>query len=104
MSVMFVYATASDAVEAKRIGRAVVEERLAACANVIEHLSSVYWWQGEVQEASEAALVLKTTAARVDALVTRIKALHSYDCPAIVALPVATGFAGFLDWVGSETR
>jgi periplasmic divalent cation tolerance protein len=104
MTVMFVYATASDAAEAKRIARSVVEERLAACANVMERVSSVYWWQGEVQEAGEAALILKTTAERVEALIARIKALHSYDCPAVVALPVATGLPGFLDWVGKETR
>jgi periplasmic divalent cation tolerance protein len=104
MTVMFVYATASDAAEAKRIARRVVEERLAACANVIDRVSSVYWWQGDVQEAGEAALILKTTAERAEALIARIKALHSYDCPAVVALPVAAGFAGFLDWVGQETR
>lgn len=103
MSVMFVYATASDAAEARRIARSVVEERLAACANVLERVSSVYWWEGRVQEAAEAALVLKTTAGRVEALIARLKALHSYDCPAIVALPVAAGLPGFLDWVAAET-
>lgn len=104
MTVMFVYATAGDAAEAKRIARAVVEERLAACANIIERVSSVYWWQGEVQEAGEAALILKTSAARVETLIARIKALHSYDCPAVVALPVVAGLPGFLDWVTAETR
>jgi periplasmic divalent cation tolerance protein len=104
MSVMFVYATAGDAAEAKRIARRVVEERLAACANVIERVSSVYWWQGEVHEAGEAAIVLKSTGERVDALIARIKALHSYDCPAVVAIPVAAGFPGFLEWVAAEAR
>ena len=104
MTVMFVYATAADAAEAKRIGRAVVEERLAACANVIERVSSVYWWEGKVQETAEAALILKTSGTRVEALIARIKMLHSYDCPAIVALPVAAGFPGFLDWVTAETQ
>ena len=104
MTIMFVYATAGDAAEAKRIARSVVEERLAACANIVEHVSSVYWWQGRVQEAGEAAFILKTTAERVEALIARIKALHSYDCPAIVALPVAKGFPGFLDWVATEAR
>jgi periplasmic divalent cation tolerance protein len=104
MSVMFVYATAGDADEARRIGRAVVEERLAACANVIDGMKSIYWWQGAVQEGNETVLILKTTEARVEALISRIKSLHSYDCPAIVALPIVAGLQGFLDWIGAETR
>lgn len=104
MPVMFVYATAGDASEAQRIGRAVVEERLAACANIIDGMSSVYWWQDAVQEAKEAVLILKTTDDRLGALIARIKDLHSYDCPCIEALPVVAGNQRFLDWVVSETH
>lgn len=104
MPVMFVYATASDAAEAQRIGRAVVEERLAACANVIDGVCSIYWWQDAVQEAGEAVLVLKTTDDRLGALITRVKDLHSYDCPCIEALPVVAGNQGFLDWVANEMQ
>jgi len=104
MPVMFVYATAGDATEALSIGRAVVEERLAACANVIDGMRSVYWWQGAVQEADEAVLVLKTTDDRLGALIARVRALHSYDCPCIEALPVVAGNQGFLDWVVRETH
>jgi len=104
MAVMFVYATAGDRTEALAIGRAVVEARLAACANVIDGMRSVYWWQGKVEEANEAVLILKTTADRLPALIARVKALHSYDCPCIEALPVAEGFAPFLDWVAQETH
>jgi periplasmic divalent cation tolerance protein len=104
MAVMFVYATAGDAAEALRIGRAVVEERLAACANVLPQMRSVYWWEGAVQESDEAVLVLKTTEARLAALVERVKALHPYGCPCIEALPVQGGYAPFLDWVAQETQ
>jgi periplasmic divalent cation tolerance protein len=104
MPVMFVYATAGDAAEALRIGRAVVEERLAACANVIDGMQVVYWWEGAVQEAGEAVLILKTTDDRLGALIARIRDLHSYDCPCIEALPVVAGNQGFLDWVASETH
>jgi periplasmic divalent cation tolerance protein len=104
MTVMFVYATASDAEEASRIARAVVEERLAACANIIERIHSIYWWQDTVQDADEAALILKTTEERLGQLIARIKALHSYDCPCIEAIPVAQGHPAFLDWVAQETR
>jgi periplasmic divalent cation tolerance protein len=104
MAVMVIYVTASDASEARRIGRTLVEERLAACANILASMSSLYWWEGKVQEASEAVLILKTTEARLEALLTRVKALHSYDCPCIEAWPVAAGHAPFLEWVAQETH
>lgn len=104
MPVMFVYVTASDGAEASRIGRAVVEERLAACANVLPGMRSIYWWEGAVQEAGEAVLILKTTEDRLLALIERVKELHSYDCPCIEAIPVAAGHQGFLDWVARETH
>ncbi|HXZ02023.1 MAG TPA: divalent-cation tolerance protein CutA [Stellaceae bacterium] len=101
---MFVYVTAGDAEEARRIGCAVVEARLAACANVIAGMRSVYWWQGKVTEGEEAVLILKTTGERLDALMARVKELHSYDCPCIEALPVVAGHQPFLDWVVQETQ
>ncbi len=104
MGVVFVYATAADAAEAKRIGRAAVEERLAACANIIDPMTSIYWWDGKLQEAAEAVLILKTTDDRLAALIDRVKALHSYDCPCIEALPVANGYGPYLDWVARETQ
>jgi periplasmic divalent cation tolerance protein len=104
MTVMVVYVTASDASEARRIGRTLVEERLAACANILASMSSIYWWDGKVQEASEAVLILKTVAVGLDALVRRVKALHSYDCPCIEAWPVAAGYRPYLDWVAQETH
>jgi periplasmic divalent cation tolerance protein len=104
MPVMFVYATAGDPAEALRIARTVVEERLAACANVIDGMRSVYWWDGAVQEAGEAVLILKTTDDRLGALIGRVKDLHSYDCPCIEALPVMAGNQRFLDWVVNETH
>jgi periplasmic divalent cation tolerance protein len=104
MAVMFVYATAGDRAEAIRIGRAAVEARLAACANVIDGMRSIYWWQGKVEEAKEAVLILKTTEDRVAALIAQVKALHSYDCPCIEALSVVDGHPAFLDWVAQETH
>ncbi len=103
MNVVFVYVTAGDAEEAQRIGRTVVSERLAACANVLPGIASIYWWEGAVQEGSEAVLILKTTESRVAALVARVKALHSYDCPCIEVLPVMAGHAPYLEWVARET-
>lgn len=101
---MFVYVTVGDAAEAQRIGGEAVEARLAACANVIAGMRSIYWWQGRLAEGEEAVLILKTTEDRLEALMARVKELHSYDCPCIEALPVVAGHQPFLDWVAQETR
>jgi len=103
MAVMFVYVTASGADEAERIGRAVVSERLAACANMLAPVRSIYWWQGALEDSTEAALILKTTRARLPDLIARVKALHSYECPCIEALEVADGNPDFLAWIARET-
>lgn len=103
MAVMFVYATAADAAEAERIGRAIVTERLAACANILPAMRSIYWWQGKIEDGTEAVLILKTTRARLPELIARVRALHSYDCPCIEAIEVADGNPEFLAWVERET-
>ncbi len=99
----FVYVMAASPAEARRIGRAAVGERLAACANILPGLRSIYWWEGKVAEGRETVLVLKTRAARLDALIARVRALHSYECPAIVALPIVAGSKPYLDWIAAET-
>jgi len=103
MEAYFVYVTVADADEAERIARTVVEERLAACANMLGATESVYWWEGKVCEGDEVALVLKTSNSRKDELVNRIRQLHSYDCPCIVCLPIAGGNPDFLQWIKTET-
>ena len=103
MPVMFVYVTAADADEAKNIGRQLVQEQLAACANILPGATSIFRWQGKLEEASEAVLILKTTEQKLEQLIDRAKALHSYDCPCIEALPVVEGNRDFLEWVVRET-
>jgi periplasmic divalent cation tolerance protein len=89
---------------AAEIARALVSERLAACGNVVPGLRSIYRWEGKVQEDEEALLVLKTTRARFDALRARVLALHPYDVPEVIALPVEAGSAAYLQWIAAETR
>ena len=103
MDVFFVYVTAANEAEAERIAKTVVEERLAACANLLGAIRSVYWWEGKVCEGTEVALVFKTSDERKTALIDRIKELHSYDCPAIACLPITDGNPDFLEWIVSET-
>ena len=98
----FVYMTAGLPEEARAIGRVLVTERLAACANVLPGMTSIYWWEGAAQEDSEAVLIAKTTAALVDRLAARVAELHSYDCPCVVALPIVGGHRPYLDWVAEE--
>ena len=99
MSVVSVYAVFADAEEAERIGRAMVEERLAACINILGPVRSIYRWQGAIQSADEVAAILKTRHDRVDALMTRIAGLHSYDVPCIVTWPVDKLLGAYADWV-----
>lgn len=104
MDTCLVYITASGPEEARRIGRALVAARLAACANVYSAISSIYWWEGEVQEDTEAVLIAKTRKELVPALSNKVRDLHSYDCPCVVALPLVDGNPDFLDWIETETR
>ena len=104
MSVIAVYATFADVDEALRIGRIVVEERLAACINVLAPCTSIYVWEGAVEQADEAPALLKTTIDRVDALIARVAELHSYDVPAVVALPIDRLATSFGDWLESTLR
>jgi periplasmic divalent cation tolerance protein len=100
---MFVYITTSSRTEALSIGRAVVGERLAACANVLDGMTSIYWWEQSLQEDGEASLILKTRGDLIERLTARVRELHSYACPCVVAMPIASGNPGYLDWVFQET-
>ena len=104
MSESFVYMTASDAAEATRIGRALVEERLVACVNILNDMRSIYWWQGQVETSAEVVLIAKTRTELVEPLIARVKSLHSYECPCVIALPIAAGNPDYLAWIQSETR
>ena len=90
--------------EAYRLGKTAVEEGLAACANVLPDMRSVYRWHGKVEEASEAVLILKSTEAQSDALTHRIRALHGAELPCVVVLPIISGNPHYLDWIAAETH
>ena len=98
-----IYVTAPSHDEALRLARVAVEERLAACANVLGPITSVYWWEGKVNQDGEVALLLKTRAALVEALTARLRELHPYECPCVVALAIDGGNPAFLSWIAAET-
>ena len=104
MAYRFVYMTAGSPEEARSIGRTLVEERLAACVNILDGMNSLYWWEGAVQDEQETVLIAKTRAELLERLTERVKALHSYSCPCVVALPIEGGNPAFLQWIAEETE
>jgi len=102
MSVTSVYAIFASREEAERIGRDAVEQRLAACVNILGPIRSIYRWQGAVESADEVAAIFKTTEASAGALMTRIAALHSYEVPCIASWPVNKAIEGYAAWIESS--
>ena len=100
---VFVYTTWPTAVEAEAAGRALVERRLAACVNILPGMISHYRWQGKVERAEEAVMLVKTRASVADAVSDAVKELHSYDTPAIVVLPLESVEKTYLAWLLAET-
>lgn len=97
-----VYVTCGSLAQARQIGRSVVEERLAACANIIDGVHSVFRWEGVVQEGEEVVLILKTRASGVSALSARVKELHSFDVPCVVEIPLGKGNPDYFAWIAGE--
>jgi len=104
MDTKLIYITASDLDEARKLGRLLVEKRLAACVNILNSVESLFWWEGEIQRAKEVAFIAKTTRDLVPQLISAVKREHSYDCPCIVALDIEAGNPDFLKWIADETH
>ena len=104
MDIRFLYVTVGTREEAELIGRQLVEERIAACVNLLGPMQSYYWWKNQVQSDQETVLIAKTTQDKVPLATKRIRELHSYSCPCVVALPVVDGNEDFLAWIRSETQ
>ena len=103
LAVQVVLVTAPDLDTAARLGRTLVEERLAACVNLVPGLRSIYRWEGALHEDAEVLLLVKTRADRVEALSARVKQIHPYALPEVLALPASGGSPAYLDWVRTES-
>ncbi|HEX9759285.1 MAG TPA: divalent-cation tolerance protein CutA [Candidatus Acidoferrales bacterium] len=102
---LVVLVTCASRAQARKIARAVVGKRLAACVNIAAgRVESVYRWKGKVERAQEVLLVIKTTRARYAALQREVRRLHSYTTPEVIALPIAAGSKAYLDWVAENSR
>ena len=103
MGEIVVFITASDEEEASKIARALVEERLAGCVNIIKDIRSIYSWQGKIEDEKEVFMVVKTQKPLFDSLMKRVKELHSYTVPEIIALPIIQGSEDYLKWLNEAT-
>lgn len=98
----FVYITTSSNEESKKIGKKLVEEKLVACVNIIPSIESIYLWKGEIEADEESLLIAKTKAETIDKIIKRVKEIHSYETPAILAIPIIEGSKDYLDYLDSE--
>lgn len=97
-----VFVTVPSEAEGVRIGRVLVEERLAACANITGQIRSIYRWQDAIEDEDEFLMILKTSQASLDALIARANELHSYDVPEVIAVPIQRGHPPYLDWIADN--
>ena len=104
MPMIFVYLTAASPEEARAIGRTLVEERLAACVNILDGMSSIYRWEGAIEEGRESIIIAKTRHELFNELSERVKAIHSYSVPCILEIPLGRIDGPYLDWLTAETR
>jgi periplasmic divalent cation tolerance protein len=94
-----IFITSGSEEEAKRLGRILVEEKLAACVNIIPGVESLYWWKGKIESSKEWMLVVKTQGKMVNRIVKRVKEIHSYEIPEVIALPIVEGNRDYLQWI-----
>ena len=104
METLLVFTNLPDRAGAERLAQSLVQARLAACVNILAPCRSVYSWKGQIENAEEHPMLIKTTRDRYAALEAAIRAGHPYELPEIIAVPLAAGFTAYLDWVAAETR
>ena len=99
-----IFVTASGKEEADKIAENIIQNKLAACVNIISNIESVFWWEGKIDRAQEVLLVIKSVESKVGEIIAAVKSLHSYEVPEIIALPITAGFKPYLDWINESIR
>src|SRR3989338_4005435 len=98
-SYIIVFVTTKDKKQAKAIAQELLQAKLIACANILDGVQSLFWWQGKIDQSNEALLILKTKKSLFNKLAAKVKTLHSYQTPEIIALPVTAGSKDYLQWI-----
>jgi len=98
------FITTANAEEAQRIAGVLLNERKAACVNIVPRVDSLFWWQGKLDAAQESLLIVKSKASVLSEIVRLVRELHSYDVPEIIALPIIGGNQDYLEWIGKEVK
>src|ERR1035437_3596246 len=104
MGIVFAYITTKNKPEAKKIGKVLLQERLAACINIFDGMSSMYWWKEKIEEANENVLIAKTTKKLFSKLSKKVKSIHSYSVPCILQLEVKDGNKEYVKWLKSSLK
>lgn len=100
---IIIFVTTSSKEEAREIAKGLVGAKLVACVNIVDAIQSIFWWQGKVCEEEEGLMIIKSIKANLRQVIAKVKELHSYDVPEIIALPIIDGSKEYLDWVRGET-
>jgi periplasmic divalent cation tolerance protein len=103
MEPTLLYITCANREEAISLAHDLLRQRLIACANIVEHATSLYWWQGEIEQEPEVIIIAKTVASHVQKVTERVKGLHSYNCPCVVMMPIMGGNPDYIEWIRKET-
>jgi periplasmic divalent cation tolerance protein len=99
MEIVFAYITCKNRSEAKKIGKVLLQDKLAACVNIFDNMNSMYWWKGKIEDANETVLIAKTTKKLFPKLSKKVKAIHSYEVPCILQIPITDGNKEYVDWL-----
>jgi len=99
-----IFVTASSKIEAKKISQALLENKCAACVNIIDNIESNFWWQGKIDHTEEVLLVIKSKKSKLAKIIKLVKSLHSYEVPEIIAMPIVAGEKKYLRWINDSLR
>ena len=102
--IIFAYIVCKNKSEAKKIGKILLQERLAACVNIFDKMNSMYWWKGKIEEANETVLIAKTTPKLFPKLSKKVKSVHSYEVPCILQIPITDGNKEYVDWLAGNLK